>query len=191
MPTVELVTLIRAPRERVFDLSRSIDLHAASLSGSKEQAIRGVTSGLIGLGEEVTWRARHFGIWFRLRVRISEFECPAHFTDVMVSGPFRRVEHHHYFAETSAGTEMRDVFSFASPFGIIGRMVDALCLERYMRALLIERNRAIKAVAESNEWKRYLPAPDLRRKWRNNGSGYWITRPCLRSGILIASRATP
>ena len=74
----------------------------------------------------------------------------------MVSGPFRRVEHHHFFAETSAGTEMRDMFSFASPFGIIGRMVDALILTRYMRSLLIERNRVIKSVAESDEWKRYL-----------------------------------
>jgi ligand-binding SRPBCC domain-containing protein len=156
MPTIDFTTEIAAPRERVFDLSRSIDLHSASLSRSKEQAIAGVTSGLIGLGQEVTWRARHFGVWFKLRVRISEMERPARFADVMVDGPFRRVEHHHYFAETPAGTEMRDVFSFASPFGIIGRIVDALCLQRYMHALLIERNRAIKAVAESDEWKRYL-----------------------------------
>ena len=157
MPAIELITLVTAPRERVFDLSRSIDLHVASLSGSKEQAIRGVTSGLIGMGEEVTWSARHFGVWFKLRVRISEFERPARFADVMVSGPFRRMEHHHVFAESSGGTEMRDVFSFASPLGIIGQFVDALFLERYMRALLVRRNRAIKDVAESEEWRRYVP----------------------------------
>ena len=158
MPTIDFTTEIAAPRERVFDLSRSIDLHSASLSRSKEQAIAGVTSGLIGLGEEVTWRARHFGVWFKLRVRISEFEWPIHFADVMVAGPFRRVEHHHYFAEVPAGTEMRDVFSFAAPFGIIGRIVDTLFLERHMRALLIERNHALKAVAESDDWRRYFAA---------------------------------
>ncbi|NJM41916.1 MAG: hypothetical protein HC853_14760 [Anaerolineae bacterium] len=38
------------------------------------RAIAGVTSGLIGLGQEVTWRARHFGIWQSLTVRITEFQ---------------------------------------------------------------------------------------------------------------------
>ena len=62
MPIVKLVTDIRAPIERVFDLSLSIDMHKASMAGSGETAVAGVTSGLIGLGESVTWRARHFGV---------------------------------------------------------------------------------------------------------------------------------
>jgi hypothetical protein len=69
VPVIELNTTIAAPIERVFDLSRSIDLHANSASGTSEQAIAGVTSGLIEIGQEVTWRARHFGIWQTLRKR--------------------------------------------------------------------------------------------------------------------------
>ena len=56
MTRIELVTSIKAPAERCFDLARSIDLHMASTSGTGEQAIAGITSGLIGLGQEVTWR---------------------------------------------------------------------------------------------------------------------------------------
>lgn len=63
MACLELTTLIAAPVERVFDLARSIDMHQDSMKGSGESAIAGVTSGLIGEGEEVTWRARHFGVW--------------------------------------------------------------------------------------------------------------------------------
>ncbi len=108
MSVIELSTSIAAPTERVFDLARRIDLHMSSTSRTGERAVAGVTSGLIGLGEEVTWRARHFGIWQSLTVRITEFERPDHFADVMVRGAFRRMEHHHYFDASSNGTMMRD-----------------------------------------------------------------------------------
>jgi ligand-binding SRPBCC domain-containing protein len=156
MPVIELATPIAAPIERVFDLSRSIDLHMKSTARTGEQAIAGTTSGLIGLGQEVTWRARHFGIWQSLTVRITEFEPPTHFTDVMLRGVFRRMEHHHYFEQSLEGTVMRDVFSYESPLGILGRMADFLFLSRYMRSLLIERNRIIKATAESDAWVQYI-----------------------------------
>jgi ligand-binding SRPBCC domain-containing protein len=156
MPVIELTTSIAAPVERVFDLSRSIELHEASTARTGERAVAGVTSGLIGLGQEVTWRARHFGLWQKLTARIIEFERPAHFADAMVRGAFRRLEHYHYFEPTASGTTMRDVFDFASPLGWLGRLVDALVLTRYLRTFLIERNRLIKRVAESDDWKRFL-----------------------------------
>ena len=156
MPIIELATLIAAPIDRVFDLARSIDLHASSASGTGECAVGGVTSGLIGPGEEVVWRARHFGIWQSLTARITEFEWPVHFADVMLRGAFRRMEHHHHFEAVPEGTVMRDVFSFQSPLGVLGRIADRLFLSRYMRSFLIVRNRVIKATAESDEWKRYL-----------------------------------
>ena len=156
MPVIQLATSIAAPIERVFDLARSIELHTASTSRTGERAVTGVTSGLIGSGEEVTWRARHFGVWQSLTVRITAFEHPTHFADAMVRGVFRRMEHHHYFEPSSSGTTMRDVFTYESPLGILGRIADFLFLERYLRAFLIERNRVIKATAESDAWKRYL-----------------------------------
>ena len=156
MPLIELSTAIAAPVERVFDLARSIDLHMASTSSTSERAIAGVTSGLIGLGQEVTWRARHFGVWQTLTSRITEFERPTHFADVMLRGAFRRLEHHHYFEPSSDGTTMRDDFTYESPLGFIGRIADAFFLERYLRSILIERNRVIKETAESDAWRHYL-----------------------------------
>lgn len=156
MPVIELATSIAAPIERVFDLARSIDLHTESTARTGERAIAGITSGLIGLGQEVTWRARHFGIWQSLTVRITEFEPPTHFADVMLRGAFRRMEHHHYFERSSEGTVMRDLFSYESPLGILGRIVEFLFLDRYMESLLLERNRVIKAAAESGTWAQYI-----------------------------------
>jgi ligand-binding SRPBCC domain-containing protein len=156
MAVIELTTSIAAPIERVFDLARSIDLHIKSTARSSERAIAGTTSGLIGIGEEVTWRARHFGIWQSFTVRITEFDRPTHFADVMVRGAFRRMEHHHYFGRFGEGTIMHDLFNYECPLGILGRVADFLLVERYMRSLLVERNRVIKATAESDGWARYI-----------------------------------
>lgn len=157
MPVIELKTEVHAPIERTFDLARSVELHMSSTSQTGERAVAGVTSGLMALGEEVTWRARHFGIWQHLTSRITMFERPWHFRDSMVRGAFRRFDHDHFFTQQGETTIMRDVFDFQSPFNILGRMVDGLFLTDYMRRFLLTRHARIKTVAETEEWCRYLP----------------------------------
>jgi ligand-binding SRPBCC domain-containing protein len=97
MVVLEQVTLLEAPIERCFDLSRSIDLHMASTTRTGEKAIAGKTSGLIGLDEQVTWRAKHFGVWQEFTSKITAFNRPHHFRDEMIRGAFRSFEHDHYF----------------------------------------------------------------------------------------------
>jgi len=156
MPVIELSTLISAPRERVFDLARSIDAHQDSTDGTQERAIAGVTGGLIGFNEELTWEARHLGLRQRLTVRVTEFNRPHHFQDIMVAGAFKSMKHDHEFFEHPTGTLMNDRFEFQSPLGILGKIVDELFLRAYMQRFLIHRNGLLKKLAESNEWSRYL-----------------------------------
>lgn len=132
----------------------------ASTSDSKESVVAGVASGLLGPGESVTWRARHFRVWHRLTSRITAFDPPDHFRDSMVKGSFRRLDHDHYFepdGEDGQWTMMREVFDFTSPFGPIGWVVNRILLTRYMRNFLVARNEVIKRAAEGEEWSRYLP----------------------------------
>lgn len=152
MPRIELRTEIKADREIVFDLSRSIDLHKISTGKTNETAIDGVTSGLIGLNESVTWRAKHFGIYQKLTSKITEFDRPNYFADEMVSGAFNRFKHQHHFAELNNGTLMTDIFEYRSPFGVLGRLADKIFLNKYMSDLLAERNRIVKQFAESDQW---------------------------------------
>lgn len=156
MPRIELESRIKAPIEVVFDLARSIDLHVESTSQTNEQAVAGCTTGLIGLGEEVTWEATHFGIRQRLTTKIVQFERPFHFRDSMVSGAFRRFDHDHYFEFAAGQTMMRDVFDYTSPLGVLGHAADTLFLKRYMVNLLETRNRLIKSVAESGKAETFL-----------------------------------
>ncbi len=150
------VTPIAAPPEAVFDLSLDIDEHRASMARFAERAIAGraarapvtVTTGMIGLGQEVTWRARHFGIPFRMTARIVELHRPTRFVDEQVRGPFRRFRHEHRFEATGAGTRMIDTISFDAPLGPLGQLTERLVLGRYLRDLLAQRNDHLKAAAE-------------------------------------------
>lgn len=153
MPLIELTTLINAPIERCFDLARSIDLHKLSTEGTNEEAIAGVTSGLIGKDQQVTWRARHFGITQTLTSRITAFEYPGHFRDEMVQGVFKVIRHDHLFQTIGSKTEMKDEFYFESPGWLLGACFNQLVLTKYLRELLSKRNEIIKEVAESERWK--------------------------------------
>ena len=156
MVYIQLTTEIAAPIERCFDLCRSIDLHLKSVDNTGEQAIDGVTTGLIGKGEEVTWRGRHFGFMITHRSRITAYESPVYFQDVMIRGAFRSYCHDHYFEACGPNTLMRDDVKLAAPLGILGVIAERAVLERHIRTLLQRRNFAIKQAAESTEWKKYL-----------------------------------
>ncbi len=149
MPTIRLETLINAAPERCFDLSLNVDLHRHSVAHTHERPIAGVTSGGMKLGDTVTWEAVHFGIKQHLATKITAYERPYRFTDEMIQGVFQEIVHLHEFIPQTPGTLMIDLFTFRAPFGIVGRFAETLFLTRYMKGLLLARNKYLKQVAES------------------------------------------
>ena len=148
MPAIKLQTKINAPIERVFDLSRDIDLHKLSTKKTKEEAIAGKTTGLINLGESVTWRAKHFGVWLKHTSKITEFDKPNYFVDEMTKGAFKSFRHEHRFQQMESVTLMTDILEFESPLGFMGRLFNKLLLTEYLRKFIMERNAVIKLKAE-------------------------------------------
>jgi ligand-binding SRPBCC domain-containing protein len=156
MPRIKLLTQINADKELVFNLSRSIDLHKISVAQTNEEAIAGVTSGLIGLNESVTWKGKHFGVTQKLTTKITEYNFPDNFTDEMIKGAFESFKHQHIFTHEENGTLMTDIFDYKSPLMFLGKIADHLFLIKYMKRLLEERNRIIKEFAESEKWKEVI-----------------------------------
>ena len=128
----------------------------ASTNWSGERAVAGVTSGLIGAGQDVTWKGRHFGLTLTHTSRITVFDRPHHFQDCMVRGAFKSFCHDHFFESSGGGTIMRDVMRFEAPLGWLGRIVELALVEGHMRSLLQSRNQYIKQIAESEEWRKYV-----------------------------------
>ena len=155
--------MIDAPVQRCFLLSLSVDLHVDSMKRTGERAVEGVTSGILTEGQTVTWAIRYLGKELRHKSIIEVWRPYTFFRDSMVAGPFAFFEHEHHFASMNGGTRVRDELRFAAPMGLVGRISESLFLRRYVRNLLLQRNRYIRRVAESQDWHRYLdgqPAPE-------------------------------
>ncbi len=157
MPLIEIKTEIKAEIKTCFDLARSIDMHQESLKHSNEKAIAGKITGLIELGEWVSWEAKHLGFVQHLTSKITEFDAPNYFVDEMVFGAFKSFRHEHIFCTSTPlktnfdekRTIMVDKFHFESPYGVFGKLANWLFLKRYMSKLLKTRSQFLKEKAES------------------------------------------
>lgn len=159
MPTIYLETYINAPIERCFDLALSVDLHRDSVAHTHERPIAGVTSGVMRLGDTVTWEAVHFGVKQHLTTKITACERPYRFTDEMMRGAFHQMTHLHEFVPQPSGVLMVDRFYFRAPLGVLGWLAEKLVLTRYMRGLLLTRNRYLKQMAEAGTDPGHWPLP--------------------------------
>lgn len=137
----EFRTPLALPVEEAFERSLSIDVHLASMRRSRERAIGGVTSGRIGLGEEVTWRGWHLGVPITMTSRITELEAPHWFVDEQVRGPFRSYRHEHAFIPEGARTLMVDHVVLEAP---LGRLAEGV-VGPYLQRLIGERNAYLAA----------------------------------------------
>jgi ligand-binding SRPBCC domain-containing protein len=90
MPIIELITTINAPIERCFELKLSVDAHLQSTANTQERVLKGRKNGILALDEEITWQAKHFGIWQTLTVKIVEMNTPVYFCDEMIRGIFKK-----------------------------------------------------------------------------------------------------
>jgi len=148
MTTIIVETTISAPIELCFDLARDVDAHIKTSSSTGERAVSGKTSGLLELGDVVTFEAVHFGIRQRLTSRIVEFDRPRRFVDEMVKGAFASLRHVHEFFHDGTAVLMRDTLTWRSPLGFLGVIADKLLVERHMRSFMVTKQTELKVYAE-------------------------------------------
>jgi ligand-binding SRPBCC domain-containing protein len=161
MPIICLITQMRAPIGRCFDLARSIEIHLRSTEKTRERAVGRTTNGLIALNDEVTWEATHLFIRQRLTSRITVWSPPHHFRDSMVRGAFHSFDHDHFFEHDQGVTTMQDRFEYKSPLGSLGRLADLFFLKRYMERLLRTRADVVRLAAEAGENTRMISSESL------------------------------
>ncbi|MGA5300162.1 SRPBCC family protein [Nucisporomicrobium flavum] len=151
MPAViEVVSLINAAPGTVFDLELDVDVHADSVAGSRETATTTTGHRQLTLGDDVTFRARHFGVRWRMTSRIQAYERPSRFVDVQTRGPFRAMRHEHLFEDLGDGrTRMTDRMTIRAPFGPVGAVVARAVLVPYLKRLLVLRAAHVKRLAET------------------------------------------
>ncbi|MEM7682355.1 MAG: SRPBCC family protein [Planctomycetota bacterium] len=158
MARLRIETVIDAPIARCFDLARSVDAHVATAQRTGEVAVDGRTSGLCALDDTVTWQGRHLGVCQRLTSQITAMDRPAHFQDRMLRGAFKCFAHDHTFVRTDDGrTRMVDEVEFTAPWGWLGRLAERWVVGPHLRRFLVERAEALRTLAETDGWRRFIP----------------------------------
>mgnify|MGYP001545036365 CR=1 FL=1 len=157
MFVVKDTTHINAPIERCFLLSTSVELVARTLGMTP---VAGKTSGLILANDRLTWRGWKFGLPQFHETLITAYDAPRFFQDTMARGRFRTFHHDHEFTFIAGHTLLKDTVRFSLPFGPVGHLVGKHILVPHIRTLLANRFAVLKRIAESEEWRRYIPAPD-------------------------------
>lgn len=156
MPTLHLTSFVTAPQDIVFDLNRNISLHKISMEQFKEEAVGGVTSGLINKEDTVTWKGKHLMKTRFFTSKITEMKPFESFTDKMTKGDFKFFEHQHFFKPTDNGTIVIDIIKYEIPYGFIGELVNKFYLSSYLEKLISHRNEVIKQYAETDKWRALL-----------------------------------
>lgn len=160
---IKIVTEIEilAPVHICFDFARDIDLHTQTVwPHTKERAVGGVTDGMIGQGEFVTFEATHFLVRQRLSSQITEYRRPYLFVDTMTRGAFKSLKHEHHFIDLGITTIMQDVLHLEAPLGPLGWIAEKAVLKAYMRRFLMYRNQELKRRIE--EYSRELGTSQFR-----------------------------
>ena len=176
MFTVRESILIQARHQdllaRCFALSTHVEIVQQTLGMS---LVGGVTRGRISAGSRVIWRGRKFLLPTEHHTLITAFEPPhpghlgdpaakfngqpvAWFEDTQERGRFAAFRHLHLFRETPQGVELEDLITFSLPFGVLGRLAARFLLAPHIRKLARRRFQLIRSLAESQDWRRFLPA---------------------------------
>jgi ligand-binding SRPBCC domain-containing protein len=147
--------VIRAPRERCFLLSTSIELVQLELS---MKPVRGRTHGLVVKGDTVLWRGWKFGLpQFHLSL-IEDYRAPSFFRDRMIAGRFRTFEHDHAFdLQPDGSVRLRDEIRFSMRWGWLGQWIGHALLVPHTRTLMRRRFARIRQLAESESWRQFAP----------------------------------
>ncbi|MGI4854083.1 MAG: SRPBCC family protein [Janthinobacterium lividum] len=150
--------LVQAPIERCFELSCCLELVHEELGMN---AVSGKTEGFVVGGDIVRWEGWQLGLKHFHVSHISGFERPVFMQDTMLDGRFKTFQHDHHFCQQAGAapaTLLQDELRFSLPFGALGGLVARTIMVPHIHKLMASRFARIKRIAESEDWRRYLPA---------------------------------
>lgn len=154
MFTISDTIHIHAPIQRCFLLSTNVQLLQQTLG---MHLTEDTPEGLAVGGDRLLWSGWKFGLPQRHETLVTRYERPEFFQDTMQRGRFKRFQHDHNFIEIDGQTLLTDKLRFSLPMGWLGKKLAKHVVVPYIARLVRHRLELLKQVAESEEWRHYLP----------------------------------
>lgn len=83
------------------------------------------------------------GIWLTWVTEITHIENRKYFIDEQRVGPYKIWHHEHHFREIEGGTEMTDYLWYEMPFGLFGKIANALYVSNKVKSIFEYRERKL------------------------------------------------
>lgn len=148
MTTITRTITINAAIDRVFHFHDDTNNLLKITPPNVRVTIESI--GTPGLGYEAILKVRQFGVFtMRWHVRIIRYDPPLAMDDEQISGPFRSWLQQRRFRSTEHGTELTDIVVYDVPFGILGRIANALVIKRQVENMFAYRQQRTKELLES------------------------------------------
>jgi ligand-binding SRPBCC domain-containing protein len=66
------------------------------------------------------------------------------FVDNQLVGPYALWHHQHHFKEVEGGVEMTDIVTYKMPYGVLGRLLELLVVNKKVKAIFSYRTKKIE-----------------------------------------------
>jgi ligand-binding SRPBCC domain-containing protein len=84
------------------------------------------------------------------QTEICKVQYPLFFTDRQLKGPYKLWEHTHTFVEKDNGVLMKDTVKYQLPFGIIGKLVHSLIVQKKIENIFIYRKNVLNKIFDNH-----------------------------------------
>ena len=141
-------SLIRASPRLVFEFHEQPN--ALTLLSPPWESARVIQSAKISeVGTQAIVETRILGpIKARWVAEHTLYDPPHMFEDVQVKGPFRSWRHRHIVEPVSGGAVLRDEIDYEPPFGLLGRLVAPILIQKRLQKMFDYRHEVTRQWCE-------------------------------------------
>jgi len=98
-------------------------------------------------GMIITYKVKPFlDIPLNWMTEITQVSAPYFFVDNQKSGPFKIWHHQHFFKELANGVEMTDIVNYSVGFGLAGRLIEKLTVEKRVNEIFDYRYKKLEEI---------------------------------------------
>lgn len=148
MAIINITTFIQAPVEKVFELSRNLEMLRKSMVAIQPHITCSSTSnGVLAVGDRTTWKWKFF---YKTRVtvlQVTKINSPVLMVQKQVEGNYKTMRMERHFKPCDNGTIMIDVIKFSLKMGMLGALFE-MPLQNHIKKAVKSYARFLKEQAE-------------------------------------------
>tara|TARA_Y100001970_G_C13808702_1_gene638856 strand:- start:81 stop:539 length:459 start_codon:yes stop_codon:yes gene_type:complete len=101
-------------------------------------------------GQIIDYTIRLIGFQIHWRTLITDYNPPYSFIDQQIKGPYTIWHHKHTFKKIANGVEIYDNITYSIPFGIIGRILHYVWIQKDLENIFRYRKKVINEIFNMN-----------------------------------------